>query len=79
MIKYKVFYARVEDGVKHDDSVRTFIDELCESGHTFINVSTIIYGISEGYLNRMRTEVVYRENITREVLVEKTENNNGQV
>jgi hypothetical protein len=73
MIKYKVFYTHIDDRLTHDDSIRTFIDELCNVGHTFMTVNTVLYSGSNGHLNRFRTEIIYRENQKRTVIVEKTE------
>jgi hypothetical protein len=73
MIQYKVFYAHTDEHTEHDDSVRKFLNELSEVGHTLIRTNTAVYGVSSGYLNRLRTEIVYRENPTRKVIVEKNE------
>jgi hypothetical protein len=73
MIRYKVFHAHCDDRHTHDDNVKTFITELCESGHTFINTNTVVYGSHQGLMNRFRTEITYKENPTRKVLVEKTQ------
>lgn len=77
MIKYKTFYSQmdVEDRISHDSSIRKFLEELCNAGHSFMSIKTDIYGLTQNLSNRMRTEIVYQENPKREVITEKTEQN----
>lgn len=51
-----------------DESVKNFIKKLSEEGHAVISVNTQTLGSGHNYL---RTEVLYRECITREVILEK--------
>jgi hypothetical protein len=72
MAKYKTFYANESEGKLLDEAVSEFLEKLEEEGHTLIRVNTITYGESQGYMDCFRTEIVYRENHTREVITEKT-------
>ncbi len=52
--------------------VKEFIENISIEGHTFISVNTIAYGTD---FNRLRTEIIYNENLTRKVLFEKSSKN----
>ena len=52
-----------------DKKVKTFVENISIEGHTLISCNTIAHG---QYLNRMRAEIIYRENQTRKVIVEKS-------
>ena len=56
---------------RHDEEVTQFIETLSIEGHTLVSISTITHNSD---LSRLRTEIVYREVITRKVIVEKTDN-----
>lgn len=74
MIRYKTFYSHIDDRELHDSDVRQFIHDLCNAGHSFVNVQTVMYNNTTDHkLNRMRTEIVYQENPKREVITEKIE------
>jgi len=71
MVKYKTFFnyiGREEECKKHDESIKLFIEKLSTEGHTIISVNTIGLGSSLSYA---RTEILFRENITRKVITEK--------
>jgi hypothetical protein len=73
MVNYKTFYLfdfkSDSDLVSHDDKIKSFIKEISEDGHTFLNVNTTSLG---GVNRSLRTEITYKENHTRKVIVEKT-------
>lgn len=71
MAKCKIFYACESRRSQLDEDVRKFLNELEENGHTFLSMNTISYGERTGYVDHFRTEIVYQENHTRKVLVEK--------
>lgn len=54
---------------EHDDEVATEIDKINEEGNSIISMNTKFFG---KYMNWARTEIIYRENQTRKVLVEKS-------
>lgn len=54
--------------IEFDRNVKSFINALSEKGHAIISVRTQTLGSGHNFL---RTEVLYREAITREVIVEK--------
>ncbi len=72
MIKYKAISNYVGESThtltSHNREVGDFIEKINLNGHTFISCNTIAHGANMGIL---RTEIVYRENITREVIFEK--------
>jgi len=55
---------------KHDKEITDFVESLSKEGHTFINMNSVGYGRYDP-ANRIRTIIVYFENLTRKVLVEK--------
>jgi hypothetical protein len=71
MIKYQTIATYCPGGCNdHDFKVKSFIEGISEKGYTFISVNSIAYG---EHRNRIRTEIIYRENQTRKVIVEKTD------
>jgi hypothetical protein len=58
---------------EHEKQISYFIEYLADEGHTFLNMNSVAYGRFEE-TNRVRTIIVYIENPTRKVLVEKTKN-----
>ena len=54
---------------EYNKKVKSFIENLSIDGHTFIRSNTVVFGREMSYF---RNEIVYRENITREVIFEKT-------
>lgn len=73
MLKHKTFYGHELRTREHDDGIQKFLDTLSENGHTFISINTISYGTDKGYTDKFRTEIAYRENPTRKVILEKIE------
>jgi hypothetical protein len=71
MAKCKVFYSNQSGKIYHDRSVSEFLETLETDGHTFLNMNTIVYGTSKEYMDEFRTEIIYIENQTRQVIVEK--------
>jgi len=74
MIKRKTFYGDLYNDrtrKKFDDEIDFFVDELSQKGCAIIKYLTNIYGVSSNYSDKIRTEIVYREIKTREVIVEK--------
>lgn len=53
---------------KFNEKVKNFVKNISEQGHTIISVRTQIYGERN---EAIRTEILYRENITRDVIFEK--------
>ena len=53
---------------EYNDKIKKFIEKLSIDGHTFISSNTIAFGHEMRYF---RNEIIYRENITREVIFEK--------
>lgn len=72
-IKIKIFYLfNFKTGnelIEYDKLLQKFVDKLCDDGHIFISINTIPLGGSD---RNLRTEITYKENHTRNVLVEKT-------
>jgi len=62
----KVFQANVYNRLDYDESINKILKEITEEGHTLVSYATMMIG-SE----RMQTEVIYRENFARKVIVEK--------
>jgi hypothetical protein len=52
----------------YNKEVKEFIENISIEGHTFVSCVTISHGQD---MNRLRTEIIYRENQTRKVIVEK--------
>ena len=73
MIKHKAFYTHIDVRDKHDADIQNFLDDISKEGHTFISINTIAYGKYSDTLNNLRTEIAYKENQTRKVIIEKTE------
>ena len=69
MIKCEIICNTASYRIKHDLAVKQWLSWLNSEGHTFISMSTITF--MESGLSYLRTEIVYRENITRKVIVEK--------
>lgn len=69
MIKCEIFSEYIGDVNAYNEKVKTFVNNISIQGHTFISINTIAYGQN---LNRLRTEIIYRENQTRKVIFEKT-------
>lgn len=53
-----------------DKKIQEKLNSLCEDGHLFISINTIPLG---GTDRNLRTEITYKENQTRKVIVEKKE------
>jgi hypothetical protein len=83
MLRTKIFHFLAEGGQStvernkffnsrsaHDKEIDEFIQQLSINGHTFVNMNSVAYGRFEP-ANRIRTIIVYIENPTRKVLVEK--------
>ncbi len=51
-----------------DKKIQKKLDDLCEDGHSFISISTVSLG---GANRNLRTEIAYKENQSRKVIVEK--------
>jgi hypothetical protein len=64
----------IEDRNKHDKEIDDFIQNLSINGHTFVSIDSVGYGRYESS-NRVRTIIVYLENQTRKVIVEKNTDN----
>ena len=83
MLKSKIFHFLAEQGEntkrffedreRHDKEINGFIEQLSNEGHTFINMNSVAYGRYDA-CNRIRTIVIYIENQTRKVIVEKIKN-----
>lgn len=54
---------------QYDKKVTNFIEELSKAGHTFINSTVSVFGSDNQVL---RTQIIYQENQSREVIFEKT-------
>lgn len=54
----------------HEKEISNFIENLSKEGHTFVSIDSVSYGRFEPN-NRIRTIIVYIENPTRKVIVEK--------
>lgn len=80
MLKSKIFHFLakkgetidefLKDSNAHDKEINKFIENLSLHGNTFINMNSVAYGRFEE-TNRIRTIIIYLENPTRIVLVEK--------
>jgi len=53
-----------------DEKVQEFVFSLEEAGHTFLSMNSVSYG-RKNINNRIRTQVVYRDNEIRKTLTEK--------
>ena len=51
-----------------DKKIQKKLDDLYEEGHLFVSISTASLGGSD---RNLRTEIAYKENQTRKVIVEK--------
>lgn len=51
-----------------DKKIQEKLNKLCEEGHLFISMNTISLG---GTNRNLRNEIIYKENETRKVIVEK--------
>lgn len=71
MIRYKTFIGHRDYNEESDKKISDFLETISIEGHTFISLNTVTSG---QYHNNFRTEIVYRENITRKVLIEKESN-----
>lgn len=80
MLKSKIFHFLakkgetidefLKDSNAHDKAINEFIEQMSKYGHTFINMNSVAYG-RFGETNRIRTIIIYLENPTRKVIVEK--------
>lgn len=61
----------VEGMTKYDKDIQYFIEQISEEGHTFVSINQVAYGRLKGLNNRIRTIIVYFENLTRKVIIEK--------
>ena len=85
MLKTKIFHFQAQehdghdnslelflkDRDEHDKEINEFIAQLSNDGHTFIGMNSVAYGRFQ-QSNRIRTIIVYIENSTRQVIVEKS-------
>jgi hypothetical protein len=73
MIKCAILINTATDSNKHNKEIKDWLDFVNNENHTFINMSTITYNHypTSGHCY-VRTEIVYRENQTRKVIVEKS-------
>ncbi len=73
MIKYKYFSSYIGNSSvaeeRYNKAIQSFVESISIEGHVFISVNTISHGKDT---NNLRTEIVYRETITRTVILEKT-------
>lgn len=73
MIKCEIFTSYVGQFstsiLDYDKKVKNFIEQLSIDGHTFISSQVSIMGETHGMI---RTQIIYQENQTREVIFEKT-------
>jgi len=51
-----------------DKKIQQKLNDLCEDGHSFISINTVSLG---GANRNLRTEIAYKENQTRKVIIEK--------
>lgn len=51
-----------------DKKIQQKLNDLCEDGHSFISINTVSLG---GTNRNLRTEIAYKENQTRKVIIEK--------
>jgi hypothetical protein len=75
MIKYKTFYTNVNydnNKIDHDKKVSDFINLMLFEGHTFLSTNACPYGVNNSHI---RTEIIFIENQTRRVIVEKQNKN----
>lgn len=56
-----------------DGEIQKFITSIEEEGHTFLSMGSVSYGRGSS-TNRIKTEVVYRDNEKRKVMTEKNIN-----
>ncbi len=63
------------DMTKHDKQLNDFIESISTEGHTFVSINQVAYGRFDKP-NRIRTIVIYFENLTRKVLIEITDKKN---
>lgn len=73
MAKLKTFHNDARNSRFHDEEINKFLQFLEDNAHVLIDVKTIPYGTSKEYIDTFRTEIYYRENHTRKVIVEKNE------
>lgn len=73
MLKYNTFYNNESNRRRHDESIEKFLEVLSNDGHTLISINTISFGEYKNVVDIFRTEIVYRENCTRKVIMEKTD------
>lgn len=74
MIKRKVFYGTiysVSSAKQFDNEVNAFVEEIAEKEYVIIKYISSVYSTSAGYMDKIRTEIVYKETPTRKVLTEK--------
>lgn len=78
MIKNKVFYLfslkSQQDLFEYDKKIQSFIDKICSDGHMFISINTTSLGMAHKSGENLRTQVTYKENYTRKVILEKNKN-----
>lgn len=73
MIKCEIFTSQI--GPYHisingyDTKIKNFIEQISIDGHAFISSQVSILGENN---NIIRTQIIYQENQTREVIFEKT-------
>jgi len=76
MIKRKLFKGSVGGEEVFDKLIDDFFKEIADNEYTIIHYNTIACGYSKGYIDKLRTEIIYRENTVRRVIVEKNKKEN---
>lgn len=74
MVKRTVFvgdYDSVANIKKFDIRVGDFVNSLSENEWPIINYATTMFGLTTGKMDKIRTEILYRECPTRKVITEK--------
>ena len=71
MAKCKILYGHAFDKERIDLEIEKFLHELEINGHTFLHMNTISFGGNKSYIDEFRTEIIYQENNTRKVIIEK--------
>ena len=73
MIKYEFIVSYVGESTNlvmhHNKRVKEIIENISKEGNTFISCHTVPFGQNNCNFN---TEIIYRENVTRNVIFEKT-------
>lgn len=60
----------IQERRNHNLEISSFVENISKDGNTFVSIDSVGYGRNE-VTNRIRTIIVYIENPTRTVLVEK--------